>query len=322
MSRAPTRQTSRTTSAPPPAAPAQVPADGPARMVELRVSANLMLLEAGLYCLYQQPGQMPAPQDGTGLPGVRISLPPNVALGTDAITIRGLHPDGWLGPRDGAALVQVRVPAAQVLVTVYQSPAHPAETAPRLKVVRLEPEPIADAQPPAAQASASRSQRQPAAAQLAAKPAAEPDVVAHVQRAGDLGVAFGEWLGIKGSQQWVEGFGLSARPGMNAEDIEYQAVLGRGWLSPWVSAGKFCGSRGMALPLLGFNLRLRGKLAEQYDCTYSATFTDGTEVGPIPAGRSCEAPSLAPLEALCINLHPRAKPAATPARKPAPSRKR
>jgi hypothetical protein len=283
-------------------------------MVELRVSANLMLLEAGLYCLYQQPGQLPAPQDGTGLPGVRVSLPPNVALGTDAITIRGLHPDGWLGPRDGAALVQVRVPAAQVLVTVYQSPAHPAEAAPRLKVVRLEPEPVTAPE----QAAPSQAPGRPATSP--AKPA-EPDVVAHVQRAGDLGVAFGEWLGIRGSQQWMEGFGLSARPDVGAEDIEYQAVLGRGWLSPWVAAGKFCGSRGMALPLLGFNLRLRGKAAEKYDCTYSATFTDGTEVGPVPAGRACESPSLAPLEALRIDLVPRAAATpAQPARKPAPAK--
>jgi hypothetical protein len=39
-----------------------------------------------------------------------------------------------------------------------------------------------------------------------------------------------------------------AAEGAQTGDIEYQAVLGRGWLSPWIEGGKFCGSRGMALP--------------------------------------------------------------------------
>lgn len=320
MSRAPAR----------PATPQQAATDTNGRMVELRVTANLMTLESGLYCLYQQPGQAAPPQDGSGLPGIRVSLPPMVSTGTDAIAIRGLHPDGWLGPQDGAALVHIRPRAAQILVTVYQSPTHPAESAPRLKVVRLEPDAAAPAQ-------AAKPAAAPPPAQ-AAKPTAavSADIVAHIQRAGDVGVRFGEWLGTKGSKRWIEGFGLTARPGMDAEEIEYQAVLGRGWLSPWTTAGKFCGSRGMALPLLGFNLRLRGKMAEQYDCAYAGTFTDGTEVGPVPAGRACEAPSLAPLESLRIELTPRATavrapaarttrpaaPAKKPARKAAATRKR
>jgi len=316
MSRAPARPAAAQQAAAQQAAPAT---NG--RMVELRVTANLMTLESGLYCLYQQPGQVAPPQDGSGLPGIRISLPPMASNGTDAISIRGLHPDGWLGPQDGAALVHVRPRAAQILVTVYQSPTHPAEAAPRLKVVRLEPDAVA------APAAAAAQPVPPPAAPAKAPPAkstqaASADVVAHIQRAGDVGVRFGEWLGTKGSKQWVEGFGIAAPQGINAEEIEYQAVLGRGWLSPWTTAGKFCGSRGMALPLLGFNLRLRGKMAERFDCAYAGTFTDGTEVGPVPAGRACEAPSLAPLESLRIDLVPRAqaasaaKPAAT-AKKPA-----
>ena len=147
-------------------------------------------------------------------------------------------------------------------------------------------------------------------------PAAGAEMIAHVQLTGDVGVRFGEWLGTQGSKRWIEGFGISGQPGLAAEDIEYQAVLGRDWLSPWVAGGKFCGSRGMALPLLGFNLRLRGVAAEKFECRYSASFVDGTSIGPLQAGQPCAAASLAPLEAFRIDLTPRGTaPAPAPARR-------
>ena len=59
-----------------------------------------------------------------------------------------------------------------------------------------------------------------------------------------------------------KGFAIAPVADGPAEDIEYQAVLGRGWLSPWVEGGQFCGSRGMALPMLGLRVRLRGAGAE------------------------------------------------------------
>jgi hypothetical protein len=103
----------------------------------------------------------------------------------------------------------------------------------------------------------------------------------------------------------VEGFGLSPDGAITAADIEYQGVLGRNWLSPWVQGGKYCGSRGMALPLLGLRVRLKGDAADRFDCSYAASFVDGTEVGPVTMGEPCEADSLAPLEAFQILIQPR-----------------
>ena len=120
----------------------------------------------------------------------------------------------------------------------------------------------------------------------------------------------GEWLGEAGAKQWIEGFAVSPSKDVAPADIEYQAVLGRGWLSPWVEGGQFCGSRGMALPVLGLKLRLRGAAAEAYDCTYSGIFVDGTQVGPVNAGEACEAESLAPMEAFRIDIVPRGAGAA------------
>jgi hypothetical protein len=95
--------------------------------------------------------------------------------------------------------------------------------------------------------------------------------------------------------------------------VEYQGVLGRGWLSPWVDNGKFCGSRGMALPLLGLNVRLKGTAAKEYSVRYSATFIDGSAVGPVEEGTACEAPGLAALESFLVELVPRADRSGSPA---------
>jgi len=135
-------------------------------------------------------------------------------------------------------------------------------------------------------------------------------MVAHIQERGDVGAHLGDWLGEAGSKKWIEGFGIAPTQLITPKDLEYQAVLGKGWLSPWVEGGQFCGSRGMALPILGLRLRLRGEAADKYDAFYSASFVDGTAVGPVAAGEPCEAESLAPIEAFQVLI--REKGAALP----------
>jgi hypothetical protein len=275
-----------------------------------------MTLEDGVFCVFPAPGS-PMPDPRTGLPGVRISEAPGSPR--NAVSIRTFRDDGWL---DGtAALVRVNEGPVQILVTIYQS-RQAADQAPRLQVLRLTGD-AAEAAPAAAHS----------AADAPAEPAGPaPDALAHVQRTGDVGGTFGEWIGTRGSGLWIEGFGLAPSGPVKPEDLEYQAVLGRGWLSPWVDGGKFCGSRGMALPLLGMNVRLKGNAAKRFKLSYTATFVDGSAAGPVPAGESCEAESLAALEAFKIDLLPLAvgaaavkkpaapRPAASRKKAPAPAR--
>lgn len=270
--------------APAPEAGAQASAAG--RITELRVSAHLMALETGVYCVFPAPGSR-APDGMTGLPGVRITRCPGMAGRPEAVSISTFREDGWLD--NTAALVRVSDGPAQVLVTIYQAGGQPAENAPRLQVLRLSGDPAAAGSAP----------------EQAAIPTGEPDVMAHIQALGDVPGQFGDWIGKRGSRAWIEGFGLSDKGAIVAGDVEYQGVLGRGWLSPWVKNGKFCGSRGMALPLLGVNMRLKGAAAKDYTLRYSATFIDGSAVGPIEEGSVCEAPGLAAMEALLIELTPK-----------------
>jgi hypothetical protein len=288
------------------------PPDASSRVAELQVSAHLMTLETGLFCVFQTPGSQP-PDQVSGLPGVRITPAPGLGGKPEMVRVSTFREDGWL---DGtAALVRVPDRTAQILVTIYQHKGKDA--APRLQVLRLAGEPGASAPEAPVGTSgdlAASGGKAPKSAppQVAApRPAApQPEVMAHVQLAGDVGCMFGEWLGTKGSGHWVEGFGMAPLKGLAAEDVEYQAVLGRDWLSPWVESGKFCGSRGMALPLLGLRVRLKGAAARAFECSYAATFIDGSAVGPVSGGEACEAESLVALEAFQIVLRPRSVSAA------------
>ncbi|MCW8307413.1 hypothetical protein AruPA_10230 [Acidiphilium sp. PA] len=263
-------------------APAPAPELQAGSIQELKVSGHLMTLDTGLFCIVNEANTGAALDQG--LPGVRISPPP---LGVNSVEITGFRADGWLTGQGDAALVRVAKGPAQVLVTVYQV-AGRADAAPRLQVMRL-------AQGMAAPAA-------PAVTEPVAM-----DVLAHIQTRGDVGAKFGDWLGEPGSGNWIEGIAIAAPEGVAPEDLSYQAVLGRGWLSPWVAAGDYCGSRGMALPLLGLRVRLEGKAAEAFELSCEASFVDGSKAGPVGSDETCEADSLAALEAVRLTLVPRAK---------------
>lgn len=291
-------------------------------ITELKVSGHLMRLETGIYCVFHANGHHP--HSANGLPGVRISLPPGSQDLNGAVEVSGFRNDGWVSTGNDAALIRVSEGPAQVLVTVYQSAAG-GEALPQLQVVRLgdfHPNGMpSNGEGVGAAAAIARPAAMPAAV-ASAPVAATPDdlgVTAHVQRRGDIVGALGEWVGERGSKLWIEGFSMLPPPAMRPEDLEYQAVLGRGWLSPWSQGGQFCGSRRMALPVLGLRIRLRGAAAAAFECAYSATFTDGSMVGPVAAGEACESESLAPLESFQAILRPRgaaAHPAPVASREP------
>jgi hypothetical protein len=258
----------------------------------VNVSTRLIHLDHGLFGLSLVPG----PSDlGSGLPGVRLSTPPGIAARRDAVSFSSMHADGWLGLNDEPTLIRVAAGGAEVLVTLYWSPADGGASPPALRLIRLSTEPVADTPrgPPAPVPPAP------------VPPPRTAEIVAHVQDFGDVEGALGEWVGRRGSGRWIEGFGLNPRLGLAIEDLECRAVLGRDWMSPWLPGGQFCGSRGLALPLRGFCLRLRSAAAARFDLVASARFVDGTEIGPVGADRICAAPSLAALEAFQVVLQPR-----------------
>jgi hypothetical protein len=258
---------------------------------ELKVSGHLMTLDAGLYCIIAS--RSPTAGGPSGLPAVRITPSPGPIGRPEAVSVRTFREDGLLAGTGDAALVRVLDGTAQILVTVYQAQGA-KDAAPNLQVMRLS-DAIAAVAPAAAAVV-------PAAASAAAP--RKPEVLAHVQARGDIAVPLGEWMGEKGSGRWIEGFAI-APEGIPPADIEYQAVLGKGWLSPWVEGAQFCGSRGMALPVLGLRVRLRNETSKSHALRIEASFADGSLIGPVGDGEVCESQALAPLEAFRIEVMPR-----------------
>ncbi len=268
---------------------------------ELKVSGHTMALDPGIYCVFSSPGSTP-PAPETGLPTVRISAAPGPAAGQ--VEVSAIDSQGWIGP-ETATLVRVSGERSNVLVTVYQAKDSRVE-APQIQIVRVSGSADGAAVPTPGPAQAPAAAPAPAApgAQPAARSPREVTVVAHIYSRGDVGGNVGEWVGEPGSKRWIEGFGLAPVGLVAMEDIEYQAVLGRGWLSPWSQGGQFCGSRSMSLPILGLRVRLRGEAAKTHRIVLEATFIDGSKVGPVGGGDPCEAESLAALEAFRVAIEP------------------
>lgn len=293
------------------------------RVIDLKAGAHMMVLDAGIFCIFHAAGQ--APSGPAGLPGVRISRAPGTPPGI--VTVSTFEEDGWIGGSNGAALVRVMRGPAAVLVTTYQEPDSP-HAAPRLQVAQLAG-PVTSAPAQAAVQSAAPVSAATSAKAKAGEAAAEAvagkvskDISAHIQRRGDVTTGVGHWMGVPGSKSWIEGFSVAPETGVPASDIEYQAVLGKGWLSPWAEGGQYCGSRGMALPILGLRVRLKGQSAETLKIRLTATFTDGTRLGPVDGTEALEAESLAPLEAFLLEIVPEGEETAAPkaASKAAPAK--
>src|ERR1700756_2565194 len=70
-------------SAEPPAQPGEATSK---RVSELQVTAHLMTLETGLFCVFQTPGSGPS-DPTTGLPGVRITPAPGLAGRPEAVSV-------------------------------------------------------------------------------------------------------------------------------------------------------------------------------------------------------------------------------------------
>lgn len=253
----------------------------------IQATARLIRLAEGTYCIFH--AAPPADMRTGGLSGMRISSPP----GMTAVQVSTFDADGWIGGRDGAALVRIPARGAAVLVTTYRDTEH-ARDLPGLQVVRLSggtgrvAPPVSDPDPAET-----------------ALPAGDHDgsMTAHIQRRGDVKAPLGAWMGKTGSGQWMEGFAIQPGSAVAVDDLEYQAILGQDWFSPWIGGGEYCGSRGMALPILGLRVRLKGKAASAFTCLVEASFIDGSRVG-LAEDAPVMAPTQAPLEAFRIELRP------------------
>jgi hypothetical protein len=285
--------------------------DDPTQATGVAVASRLIRLDPGLFSL----SLMPGPADrATGLPAVRLSLPPGPPGRREAVSISAFRSDGWNGMTDEPPLLRVLPGGAEVLVTLYWNVNDGSASPPPLRLTRLNPEGVIPGSgdtvggAPSGIPSGAPSggiARETIPGLSGASTPSRAEVVAHIEGIGDVDSKAGDWVGMRGSGRAIEGFSLTPRQGITPDEFEIRAVLGRDWLSPWLPGGSFCGSRGLALPLRGFCLRLHPAAAARADLACFARFVDGSEVGPVGSDRVIAAPSLAALEAFQVVMRPR-----------------
>jgi hypothetical protein len=130
----------------------------------------------------------------------------------------------------------------------------------------------------------------------------------HVRARGDMTFADVPWAGRVAPGLWIEAFSVRPLEVFGAEDIEYKGLTGSGFETPWLSEDKMCGTKGMAVPLIGFAVRFKPSAATAgYDCEYSGYFQSGVTVGPLRNGAPCRSTvANDPLEGIQVKLLKRA----------------
>ena len=157
-------------------------------------------------------------------------------------------------------------------------------------------------------------------------------IAAHIRSRGDMNFSDADWAGRVAPGLWIESFSILPLERFTADDIEYKGLTGSGFETAWLSDDEMCGTKGMAVPLVGFAVRLKpGAATANYDCEYSGYFKSGLIVGPLRNGAPCRSTvANDPLEGIQLRIARRAGTSARaaastrpakPARAVAPARK-
>ncbi len=133
-------------------------------------------------------------------------------------------------------------------------------------------------------------------------------ISAHIRSRGDMSFRDSAWAGRIAPGLWLESFSIAPLETFGAQDIEYKGLTASGFETPWLSDNNMCGTKGMAVPLVGFAVRLKpGAQSAEFDCEYSGYFKSGVTVGPARNGAPCRSTvANDPLEGIQIRLRKRA----------------
>jgi hypothetical protein len=270
----------------------------------LEATAQLLNFAPGLYAVdFVAPHAVGATNAGLLLPCARLEpVPPGADGGQCFVSI--MAENGWLSRGDQPTFIRVVGANAGVMLTIYKATGQTA--APELRIRRVMP----TAAPFAAPDTASPPPIAPVGAPARPDDGAALPVtqLVHIHGLGDVQVPAPQWAGRPGSGRQMEGFAILPSAELTPDDMEYQAILGENWNTPWMRAGAFCGSRNMGIALLGVRIRLVGAAAERFECRYWGCFENTGVIGPRAEGEGCEA-ERGFMEALRIVITRRPPPA-------------
>jgi GT2 family glycosyltransferase len=279
---------------------------------EMTAAVQVLPLPGGLY-LFSVKAATPAIAATTGalsLPAVHVGLGPGIT--TDSVEfVGGPSTHGcWLFAKGDLLVTKVKGTGATLVLTSMRAPG--GETL-SIKVERLEAraDDLQATVDSRGRASSKDDLKQPAplAAQQHETPTSDSERVpvrigAHIRTRGDMMFSDVQWAGRVAPGLWIESFSVRPLERFTAHDIEYKALTGSGFETPWLSDEKMCGTQGMSSPLVGFAIRLKpSSLAAAYDCEYMGYFQSGTTVGPLRNGVPCRSSVASdPLEGIQVRV--------------------
>jgi hypothetical protein len=270
------------------------------------VSAKVTVLElgAGLYLVnLRGTGAAATMFGGMAMPVTYITGAPS---GSVNLMAAAGHQVGWLGPEGGAIVASVTSGGGFLWITTYRM-ADQQFVPVEIQLTRLdEPGPRV---PAAARELPSLSS---APLERAAPPMGRSaqsggdigiEVIVHLERLGDRTFSSGQWIGNQGRKRRIEAFGIRPLDVLSPQDIEYKAFGPDGRETSWVTDAKLCGTRGQAIPIIGFAIRLAPSLRDRYDAIYEGAFFDGGVSGPKANGELCASPRFDdPLEDMRVRV--------------------
>ena len=291
----------------------------------MSASVQVLPLPPGLYLFSVKAAAAIAPRVNgeLSLPAVHVGLGPGVR--TDQVEfVAGPSTHGaWLFAPGDLLVTKVNGTGATLVMTSVRAPSGDVLA---IKVERLESRAEAVsaqrgpsdqvAEPAAAASAPQRRGRMPAedrpavVGRTSPRPLLPVEIGVHVRSRGDITFADVPWAGRVAPGLWIEAFCVRPLEVFGPQDVEYKALTGSGFETPWLSDDKMCGTKGMAVPLVGFALRLKATPATaDYDCEYSGYFQSGVTVGPLRNGAPCRSTvANDPLEGIQIRLLKRSPP--------------
>jgi hypothetical protein len=254
----------------------------------LSASVQILPLPAGLYLFSVKASAANGIHlDGQlRLPALHVGLGPGVR--SDQVEfIAGPATNGaWLFAKEDLLVTKVGNLGATLVLTSVRAPGGEVLTikVERLDANRDEAVPIA----PLTAAEPGREKPLPLDASVAAE-SLPLQITAHIRTRGDMSFSHAAWAGCLAPGLWIESFSIRPLEQFSAQDIEYKALTGSGFETPWLSDDTMCGTKGMSVPLVGFAARLKPNSgqATAYDCEYSGYFKSGLTVGPLRNGAPC-----------------------------------
>ena len=271
----------------------------------LTSSVQVLPLPAGLY-RFSVTEAAPSPAAGDlRLPALHVGIAPGVVTAEVEFTAGAATHGGWLVTQNDVLTVRVLGTGATLLLTSVREPGGAVIS---VKVERVaEPGDRQVIAPVAASAATSGGARVAASGVAKKTVSTLPvKVAAHIRARGDLSFVDVDWAGRIAPGLWIESFSIGPLRHIEAADIEYKALTGGGYETPWLGDDRMCGTRGLSTPLLGFAIRLKPRVTA-YDVEYSGYFQSGLTIGPVRNGAPCRS-SVAgdPLEGMQIRLLKRA----------------